>query len=383
MHAVHQHEPQHVHLAEVPHLLRRHEELDRLVQVCVGRPLDALHERLGRLLERGDDLREGVRCLRHLAEFDAAVQGLLARLLFRYERPRELLRGLAFAVRLEVALGRRIGLEHLRRGGDLPLERPQELLLLCHVLLLIISSAGFLLPARACQGRRSILPRAYLQWVIRQHGGVLRYDSPLPHPGGAVRIDALVLVSEAVARLRLAHARERELARQDALTGGPNARAFYEVAGAEIARARRYIHPFSVAYLDLDDFKLVNDRLGHLAGDAVLRSVARALSGVLRSSDVVARLGGDEFVVLLPEAGAAPARLATEKLRGALADVVPAHGWRMTASIGVATFLVPPESVDQLLAAVDRLMYRAKQGGKNGVVHETRNEAAERRANVP
>jgi len=66
-----------------------------------------------------------------------------------------------------------------------------------------------------------------------------------------------------------------------------------------------------------------------------------------------------------------------------LADVVPAHGWRMTASIGVATFLVPPESVDELLAAVDRLMYRAKQGGKNGVAHETRNEAPERRANVP
>ena len=167
----------------------------------------------------------------------------------------------------------------------------------------------------------------------------------------------------------------RAAARRDGLTGARNARAFYEVAEAEIARARRYTHPFSVAYLDLDDFKLVNDRLGHLAGDAVLRSVARALSGVVRSSDVVARLGGDEFVVLLPEASAAPARLATEKLRGALAEVVPAHGWRMTASIGVATFLVPPESVDELLAAVDRLMYRAKQAGKNGVAHETRNEA--------
>ena len=196
----------------------------------------------------------------------------------------------------------------------------------------------------------------------------------IPYWNALLRLAALLLVSEALARLRLAHGRERELARSDALTGAPNARAFYEVAGAEIARARRYAHAFSVAYLDLDDFKLVNDRLGHLAGDAVLRSVARALSGVLRASDVVARLGGDEFVVLLPEAGAAPARLATEKLRGALADVVPAHGWRMTASIGVATFLVPPESVDELLAAVDGLMYRAKQGGKNGVVHETRNE---------
>ena len=152
------------------------------------------------------------------------------------------------------------------------------------------------------------------------------------------------------------------------------ARAYTNI-GATMTRARRYAHPFSVAYLDLDDFKLVNDRLGHLAGDAVLRSVARALSGVMRASDVVARLGGDEFVVLLPEASAAPARLATEKLRGALADVVPAHGWRMTASIGVATFLVPPESVDELLGAVDGLMYRAKQGGKNGVAHETRNEA--------
>jgi diguanylate cyclase (GGDEF)-like protein len=197
----------------------------------------------------------------------------------------------------------------------------------------------------------------------------------IPYWNVVLRLAALLLVSEAVARLRLAHARERELARRDALTGAPNARAFYELAGAEIARARRYIHPFSVAYLDLDDFKVVNDRLGHLAGDAVLRSVARALGGVLRASDVVARLGGDEFVVLLPEAGAAPARLATDKLRQALAEVVPAHGWRMTASIGVATFLVAPESVDELLAAVDGLMYRAKQSGKNGVAHETRNEA--------
>ncbi len=80
-------------------------------------------------------------------------------------------------------------------------------------------------------------------------------------------------------------------------------------------------------------------------------------------------------MVLLPEAGAAAARLTVEKLRQALSDVVPAHGWRITASIGVATFLVPPESVDALLAAADRLMYQAKQSGKNTVAHETQNEA--------
>ena len=119
----------------------------------------------------------------------------------------------------------------------------------------------------------------------------------------------------------------------------------------------------------------MNFRLGHEAGDAVLRSVARALTGVLRESDTVARIGGDQFVVLLPEAGAAAARLTVEKLRQALSDVVPAHGWRITASIGVATFLVPPESVDALLAAADRLMYQAKQGGKNTVAHETQNDA--------
>src|SRR5438132_11393935 len=82
-----------------------------------------------------------------------------------------------------------------------------------------------------------------------------------------LRCGALVLVSEALARLRLAHARDRELARSDALTGGPNAPAFYEVAAAEITRARRYNHPFSVAYLDLHDFNLTHDFMRSLARD--------------------------------------------------------------------------------------------------------------------
>ncbi|HVH11042.1 MAG TPA: GGDEF domain-containing protein [Gemmatimonadales bacterium] len=198
----------------------------------------------------------------------------------------------------------------------------------------------------------------------------------IPYANVALHFAVLGIVAAALAALRTAHEHARELARNDALTGVPNARAFYELAAAEMTRAQRYPHPFSVAYLDVDDFRLVNERLGHSAGDAVLRSVARALKGAVRASDTLARMGGDEFAVLLPEATAAPARLAVEKLQRAVADVVPAHGWRLSASIGVVTFLVPPDSVDALLEAADRLMDRAKQGGKHAVAQETQNVAA-------
>jgi len=188
-----------------------------------------------------------------------------------------------------------------------------------------------------------------------------------------VRLAAFLVVATMMAALRQSLDRERQLARTDTLTGVGNARAFYEAADAEIARARRYQRPFTAAYVDLDDFKTVNDRLGHTAGDAVLRSVARAIGGVLRKSDLVARIGGEEFCILLPETATGPARVVVQKLREALADVVVAHGWRLTASIGVVTYLVPPQSVDEMVGNVDHLMYTAKQGGKNAVEHATAN----------
>ena len=135
-------------------------------------------------------------------------------------------------------------------------------------------------------------------------------------------VTALLLCAWLVARLRAGVDREHGLARLDQLTGVPNVRAFYELAAVEI----------------------------------------------------VARVGGDEFVVLLPETGTAPARLAIDKLRHAVSGIVPAHGWRLSASIGVATYLVAPESVDVLVGTADQLMSAAKRSGKNTVSHETQND---------
>src|SRR6266852_3729084 len=136
MHAVHQHEPQHIHLAEVAHLLGRHEELYRLVELRVGRLTDTVDERLGRLLVHRDHLVHRRRSLGHLAELDPAVQRLLARLLLGHEDPGELPRGLALAVRLQVCLRGRVGLEHPHRGRELLLQLAQKLLLLSHAVLL-------------------------------------------------------------------------------------------------------------------------------------------------------------------------------------------------------------------------------------------------------
>jgi diguanylate cyclase (GGDEF)-like protein len=158
---------------------------------------------------------------------------------------------------------------------------------------------------------------------------------------------AIGALSWAIMALRRSLARERRLARVDDLTGVRNARAFREAAGAEIERARRYQHPFSVAVVDL----------GTRVGDELVRSAALALRGVLRATDVVARLGRDEFIVLLPETSAASARLVLEKLRIGFAERPPAP------SLGGVTFLNPPRAVEEIIRATDERITEAKSTG--------------------
>jgi len=178
-----------------------------------------------------------------------------------------------------------------------------------------------------------------------------------------------LIVTLLLAALKNALESERDLGRIDNLTGAANRRRFSELLRAEIDRSRRYGRPFTVAYVDLDNFKAVNDRFGHSVGDkALLATVDRARS-LMRSIDVVARLGGDEFAFLLPETDRAAAEGVISKLRAGLHEEMRRNGWAITFSIGVLTCVHPPGSTDDLIKLADDLMYSVKRSGKNAVTY--------------
>lgn len=198
------------------------------------------------------------------------------------------------------------------------------------------------------------------------------FSSPfVAYWNAAVRFGFIILLAHVVAAFKNSFAQERELARTDYLTGAFNGRSFGETAAAEIARARRHSHPFSVAYIDVDDFKQVNDRQGHSAGDRLLKAVADGLRRNVRGVDTVARIGGDEFAVLMPETDAHAAQVAMRRTRRRLLEETRRAGWPVTISVGVVTFDHAPDSVDDLLRAADDCMYSAKRGGKNALRHTT------------
>ncbi len=184
------------------------------------------------------------------------------------------------------------------------------------------------------------------------------------------RLAFFLVVGLLVAALRSALDRERVLARTDYLTGLANARSFFESASLELDRARRYGRPISVMYLDLDDFKVINDERGHVAGDEVLRLTGAVLRRQLRSTDLVGRLGGDEFAILMPETGFEGAGSAAAKVRTALRQELVRQGWSLTISVGVLTCKELPASVERLIDQVDGLMYAVKRSGKNGILQK-------------
>jgi diguanylate cyclase (GGDEF)-like protein len=168
-------------------------------------------------------------------------------------------------------------------------------------------------------------------------------------------------------RLNRALQREQELARTDFLTGVLNARFFHELAQMESNRSVRYKRPFTIAFIDVDNFKSINDTFGHTTGDIVLRTIAMNIKTHLRRTDIVARVGGDEFVVLLPETNAQTAPVVISNMQRALLNEMNVNGWSITFSIGVLTLTDPRLSVDNMIGRADRLMYIVKNSGKNNI----------------
>ena len=234
-----------------------------------------------------------------------------------------------------------------------------------------------------------VLPVSFLTWFVDQRAGLMgsacsagiiltsAVNSPRQAFGHQVAywnsliwLAFFLLITFLVAHLKILHVRERELARVDDLTKVATRLALYEFAEVEMNRARRFQLPMTLAYIDLDSFKEVNDRNGHAAGDRVLITVARHMRRSIRQTDLVARMGGDEFALILPNTGTDAALAVMEKLLTTLTRSMRLNRWPVTFSVGVVTFLNAPESVDQMVQRADEIMYSVKQTGKNHLRQE-------------
>jgi diguanylate cyclase (GGDEF)-like protein len=211
---------------------------------------------------------------------------------------------------------------------------------------------------------------AALWWLVESQTAA---HSPLAHAwNGITRLSIFLMMGVGLAVLRedrerfqVLLAREAMFARTDPLTGLENSRAFRENAARDLARARRDRVPVTLVYVDIDNFKWVNDQHGHKEGDAVLAEIAGMMRALLREGDHAARLGGDEFGLLLWDADAD----AGEKVAARIIDAVRAlgrgyPGSALGASAGFATLGDSMATVDDLLQAADDAMYQVKRSGK-------------------
>jgi len=192
----------------------------------------------------------------------------------------------------------------------------------------------------------------------------------IPFLNETFRLIVFLIITYIIFELKNALENHKELARTDPLTSVANRRAFFELANAELNKARRYRHPISVVYMDIDNFKKINDSLGHHIGDRLLRSVAKMIKQNIRVIDIIARFGGDEFGIFLSETGAEAAGLVASKLKIKLLGLMQGNGWSVTFSMGVVTFEIFPDSVDEMIKIADSQMYAAKKKGKNRIQYK-------------
>jgi len=163
---------------------------------------------------------------------------------------------------------------------------------------------------------------------------------------------------------------EQGLARTDPLTQVANSRYLLEILDRELKRSNRSDKPISLVYMDIDNFKQVNDQLGHSAGNRLLVTVARSLARHVRDIDFVGRLGGDEFAIVLPETGEQDARGVIGRVQEQLRTAMALGQWPVTFSFGVMTCYHGVCDVEELVRRADALMYRSKSNGKDRITYD-------------
>jgi len=200
------------------------------------------------------------------------------------------------------------------------------------------------------------------------------FNQYIPFLNTFIRLSVFLIVTSLILELRQTLEREKKQASTDHLTGALNNRAFFKALNNEILRAKRYKHPFTVAYLDLDNFKQVNDEKGHTQGDEVLKDIVHILQSSLRAVDTVARLGGDEFAVLLPETDKASAEVVLNKINAQVLKNMQSQRLPVTMSAGVISYERNyPNSSQDVIKIADTLMYQVKSKGKNAMTFEVYN----------
>jgi diguanylate cyclase (GGDEF)-like protein len=209
-----------------------------------------------------------------------------------------------------------------------------------------------------------------IAWLLADYfGGAVHSSALIFYWDDFVRMGFFLIVAVILSRLRITFMELQRLSMNDPLTGLLNFRAFNRAASMEIDRARRNNQVLSVVFLDVDNFKSINDRFGHAVGDSVLKSLAGILRANVRNIDIVGRLGGDEFAVVLPETPEESAQTVFNRIQKIFEQAAQKQEWATTFSAGIATFTKPPNSVEHMLNHADALMYEAKNSGKDHIHH--------------
>jgi diguanylate cyclase (GGDEF)-like protein len=261
-----------------------------------------------------------------------------------------------------------IGLLAVMGIGLLDIETSPELVLALFYLIPIVWESWYV--SRGAGWVLSILSAVAASYATDVQMGYLTSQPGIALWAFVTRLVIYLLTATLASRLRETLDRSELLSRTDDLTQAINARAFFDLLAQELRRGRRYGRPLTVVYLDLDNFKAVNDTSGHHTGNAVLQTVTAAVYKSVREADSVARMGGDEFAILLPETDEEAARVIIPRLQNHLMQEMQRNAWPITFSIGVLTCQQTDSDTDAVFRKVDGLMYQVKHKGKNGISYE-------------